>query len=316
MSATTRQLLSSGEFCILRYDTITVKSASAKVSFYTNNSKMPNFELWHSCRKWMMCCLYLCHYILAKHVLVSRTTLWMYVSVLTVLIERYVCACILKGIRIYIRYMFRQLSAVAYRCWIEMNLRDFRLPPRCKWDLSLFRDVARRRLVVKYRHFGTSYRYHLQGWSIPSSPSRLGTAWHFKMGPIACPEKSPANYQPTLRNIPDDERSHCIVPVIKFGVQVHFTQINITRISKIVSLNVFLLAVNFLCNISVVVSIIKTQKNLHSPSTYFYKYVLLTGDQFRPELWPPSDHNNTRKWKYTEIIDHYAGDSPFHIKIH
>jgi hypothetical protein len=39
------QLLSSGEFCRLRYDTIPVQSASAKVSLYTNNSKMPNFEL-------------------------------------------------------------------------------------------------------------------------------------------------------------------------------------------------------------------------------------------------------------------------------
>jgi len=45
MSATTTQLLSSGEFCKLRYDTIPVKSASANVSFYTNNSKMPNFVL-------------------------------------------------------------------------------------------------------------------------------------------------------------------------------------------------------------------------------------------------------------------------------
>jgi hypothetical protein len=36
----------------VRYDTIPVKSASANVSFYTNNSKIPNFELWHSCRKW------------------------------------------------------------------------------------------------------------------------------------------------------------------------------------------------------------------------------------------------------------------------
>jgi len=45
MSATTTQLLSSGEFCRLRYDTIPVKSASANVSFYTSNSKMPNFEL-------------------------------------------------------------------------------------------------------------------------------------------------------------------------------------------------------------------------------------------------------------------------------
>jgi len=45
MSATTTQLLSSVEFCKMPYDTIPVKSASAKVSFYTNNSKMPNFAL-------------------------------------------------------------------------------------------------------------------------------------------------------------------------------------------------------------------------------------------------------------------------------
>jgi hypothetical protein len=45
MSATTTELLSSGELCKLRYDTIPVKNASTKVSFYTNNSKIPNFEL-------------------------------------------------------------------------------------------------------------------------------------------------------------------------------------------------------------------------------------------------------------------------------
>jgi len=50
MRAKTTQLLSSGEFYKLRYDTIPVESASANVSFYTNNSKMPNIELWHSCR--------------------------------------------------------------------------------------------------------------------------------------------------------------------------------------------------------------------------------------------------------------------------
>jgi len=48
MSATTTQLLSSGEFCKRRYDTIPVKRASTNVSFYTNNSKTSNFELWHS----------------------------------------------------------------------------------------------------------------------------------------------------------------------------------------------------------------------------------------------------------------------------
>jgi len=41
VSATTTKLLSSGEFCKLRYDTIPVKCAS----FYTSNSKMPNYEL-------------------------------------------------------------------------------------------------------------------------------------------------------------------------------------------------------------------------------------------------------------------------------
>jgi hypothetical protein len=45
MSATTTKLLSSGEFCKLRYDTLPLKSASANVSFYTNNSNMPNFDL-------------------------------------------------------------------------------------------------------------------------------------------------------------------------------------------------------------------------------------------------------------------------------
>jgi len=45
MSAKTTQLLSSGDFCKLSYDTIPVKSASADVSFYINNSKMSYFEL-------------------------------------------------------------------------------------------------------------------------------------------------------------------------------------------------------------------------------------------------------------------------------
>jgi len=45
MSATTTQLLSSGEFCKLRYGTVPVRNAPANVSVYTSNSKMPNFEL-------------------------------------------------------------------------------------------------------------------------------------------------------------------------------------------------------------------------------------------------------------------------------
>jgi hypothetical protein len=37
MSATTTQLLSSGEICKLRYDIIPVESAAANVSFDMNN---------------------------------------------------------------------------------------------------------------------------------------------------------------------------------------------------------------------------------------------------------------------------------------
>jgi len=43
MSATTTQLLSSGEFCKLRYETMPVKSASANVTYYTSNSKNAKF---------------------------------------------------------------------------------------------------------------------------------------------------------------------------------------------------------------------------------------------------------------------------------
>ena len=46
-----------------------------------------------------------------------------------------------------------------FRVWgvggASLNLRDFRLSLRCKWD------VARSRLVVRYRRFGTATGSHL-----------------------------------------------------------------------------------------------------------------------------------------------------------
>ena len=57
VSATTTQVLSSGEFCKLRYDTMPVQSASANFSFYTNvtlndrkrlmSRKKEHNALWH-----------------------------------------------------------------------------------------------------------------------------------------------------------------------------------------------------------------------------------------------------------------------------
>jgi len=45
MSATTTLLLSSGEFFKLRYEALSVKIAATNIFFYTNNLKIPNFEL-------------------------------------------------------------------------------------------------------------------------------------------------------------------------------------------------------------------------------------------------------------------------------
>ena len=54
-------------------------------------------------------------------------------------------------------------------------------------------------LVVGYRSFGTNYRSFLQG---PSSQNLL-YPW-----PISRPETSVTNYQYTLGNIPEEQRSH------------------------------------------------------------------------------------------------------------
>jgi hypothetical protein len=48
LSATTTQLLSSSEFCKLRYDTILVKSASANISFYKSNYKVYVYIVSHN----------------------------------------------------------------------------------------------------------------------------------------------------------------------------------------------------------------------------------------------------------------------------
>ena len=44
MSVTKTRLLSSGQFCKLRYDTVPVKSEPVNVSFYINKSKIPNLS--------------------------------------------------------------------------------------------------------------------------------------------------------------------------------------------------------------------------------------------------------------------------------
>ena len=73
-----------------------------------------------------------------------------------------------------------------------------------------------RREVILYRRFGTTYRFHLQG-------SRDSSSLTFKMGPIHCPETSVKDYHSTLRNIPEEQRSHtllCYVIVLVISIQL------------------------------------------------------------------------------------------------
>jgi hypothetical protein len=66
----------------------------------------------------------------------------------------------------------------------------------------LYWDVTQRKLVVSHRRFGTTYRSHLQG------PQSKKTAWPLKTIPTGCPETAVTYYPSTLRNIPDERRSH------------------------------------------------------------------------------------------------------------
>jgi hypothetical protein len=59
----------------------------------------------------------------------------------------------------------------------------------------IFWDVTQRRYVVSYLRFGTTYQTHLQGQAL-------------KIGQIGCPETSVNNYLSSLRNIPEERRSH------------------------------------------------------------------------------------------------------------
>ena len=83
MNTKTTWLLSSGEFCKLRYDTIPVKSASANVSFYTSNSKIPSFELWHSFKKWALCSQHQAEYLTLNKKTIKLTYLLTYLLTYT-----------------------------------------------------------------------------------------------------------------------------------------------------------------------------------------------------------------------------------------
>jgi hypothetical protein len=61
---------------------------------------------------------------------------------------------------------------------------------------TLLWDITQRRVVILYRRFGSKKIYST--W----------TSWSLKMGPIRWPETSVNDYHSTLRNTPEERRSH------------------------------------------------------------------------------------------------------------
>ena len=83
----------------------------------------------------------------------------------------------------------------------EGSIREYVwIPQRYRQCLALriafFWAITQRVVVISYRRFGTTYRYHFQ------CPS--------KVGPIGCSETSVTNYHYSLRNNPEEHIFHLL----------------------------------------------------------------------------------------------------------
>jgi hypothetical protein len=67
---------------------------------------------------------------------------------------------------------------------------------------AVFWGITRRRVVIVYRRFRTTYRSH---------PHRCSDSWPMRMGLICCPETSVNNYHTTPCNTPEDCRFYLSV---------------------------------------------------------------------------------------------------------
>jgi len=78
--------------------------------------------------------------------------------------------------------------------------------PCNSWPMrwAFFWNFTQRRLIVRNPRFGTTCRSHPQESSSYSS----WAAWPLRMGPIGLAGTSVTNCRSTLRNIPEERRSH------------------------------------------------------------------------------------------------------------
>jgi hypothetical protein len=85
--------------------------------------------------------------------------------------------------------LFKPLAYVdgKVRCQVDGLKVLWPLPNITMLRSALFWAITRRRMVILYRRFGTTYRSHLHGSN--SRRRKDSTAWPLKMGPIRCPKR-------------------------------------------------------------------------------------------------------------------------------
>jgi hypothetical protein len=122
-----------------------------------------------------------------------------------------VCMCVCQTVGYQCNYHVpaTQASYFTYDVVIK-HQRDFRLPPRCRWDLrssGILRSVEWQFCTeVSGQPIGPIFT----GQDFQKESLSCWISWPLKMGPIGCPETSVQNYQSTLRNIPEERRSQIV----------------------------------------------------------------------------------------------------------
>jgi len=87
-------------------------------------------------------------------------------------------------------------------------------------NIKFFWDVTQRRLLVSHRRFGKKIGPNIKCYAVQELVFPW-TALPLNMGIIGCPETSMANYQPPLRNIPEERRPHsCIFSYICWNLLI------------------------------------------------------------------------------------------------
>ena len=82
-------------------------------------------------------------------------------------------------------------------------MREFRLPPRSRWDLR-----SPRKLRSEQWQFLTNVSEQPNGFIFKSQKSKKKNSWPYKLGPTGCPETSVSSYHYTLRNFSEEHRSY------------------------------------------------------------------------------------------------------------